>query len=46
MVVKKYKKAKGSKLILIDEDTDKLLQELRVGDESYNSILWRNLNGS
>ena len=32
-----------SKLIVIKENTDELLQELRIGDESYNSIIWRNL---
>jgi len=32
-----------TKLIVIKENTEKLLEELRVGDESYNSIIWRNL---
>ena len=32
-----------SKTIVIQEDTNELLQELRIGDETYNSIIWRNL---
>ena len=32
-----------TKQIIIKEDTDELLQKLRIGDESYNSIIWRNL---
>lgn len=31
------------KLIVIKENTEELLQKLRVGDETYNSIIWRNL---
>ena len=33
-----------TKTIVIQEDTNKLLEELRIGDETYNSIIWRNLN--
>lgn len=32
-----------SKHIIIQEETDELLNSLRVGDESYNSIIFRNL---
>jgi len=32
-----------SKLIVIKESTDELLKDLRIGDESYNSIIWRNI---
>jgi len=32
-----------SKLIVIKENTDKLLNNLRIGDETYNSVIWRNL---
>ena len=32
-----------SKLIVIKENTEELLQNLRIGDETYNSIIWRNL---
>lgn len=31
------------KTIVIRVETDELLKKLRVGDESYNSIIWRNL---
>lgn len=32
-----------SKLIVIKEETDELLKTLKVGDESYNSVIFRNL---
>lgn len=32
-----------TKLIVIKEKTDELLKELRIGDETYNSVIWRNL---
>ncbi|MBS3071164.1 hypothetical protein J4407_02590 [Candidatus Pacearchaeota archaeon] len=32
-----------TKQIVIKENTDELLKNLKIGDESYNSIIWRNL---
>lgn len=34
----------NSKQIVIRKDTDELIEKLRVGDESYNSVIWRNLS--
>ena len=33
-----------SKQIVIKENTDELLKSLRIGDETYNSIIWRILS--
>lgn len=32
------------KAIIIQKSTDDLLKKLKVGDESYNSIIWRYLS--